>query len=103
MAAFRIFYAWQSDGLAWQCKTFVREVLDDAAKQLQAGPEIHEAIRKGAAMDQDALGTAGSPTAAETIFQKINDSDAFVADLTFTGCREGKSRTPAPNPYVLPE
>ena len=101
MAAFKIFYAWQSDRPAELCRSLVRKALDDVAEQLRDDLAIEDA--PDIAIGQDTQGKAGSPPVADTILQKIRESDAFVADLTFTGCREGKSGSLVPNPNVLIE
>ncbi len=103
MADFKVFYAWQSDRPDNVCRSLVRKALDDAAEKLQDDLAIDDAPRVEVEIDQDTQGKAGSPPVAETILQKIRESDAFVADLTFTGCREGKPESPAPNPNVLIE
>ena len=103
MAAFRIFYAWQRDRPANLCRTLIRRALDDAAEQVGEGLDIQDAQRIDVEIDQDTQGEPGSPAIAETIFQKIAESDAFVGDLTFTGRREGKPGSPVPNPNVLLE
>ncbi len=103
MAALRIFYAWQSDRPANLCRSLIRKALDDAAKLIRDGLDIQDAQRIDVEIDQDMQGEAGSPPVAETILQKIRESDAFVGDLTFTGCREGKPGSPVPNPNVLLE
>ncbi len=103
MTEFRIFYAWQSDRPANLCRSLIRNALDEAKKQIQANLAIDEARRIDVEIDQDTQGKPGSPPVAETIFRKIRESDAFVADLTFTGGREGKPGSPVPNPNVLIE
>ena len=104
MTTFQIFYAWQSDGPANLCRTLIQEALHAAAELLQGGHDIQYAQRTiDVAIDQDTQGEPGSPAIAETIFQKMAKSDAFVGDLTFTGRREGKPGSPVPNPNVLLE
>lgn len=103
MATFKVFYAWQSDRPANLCRRLIRSALDDAAKQLEGGLEIEDAPPIDVEIDQDTQGEAGSPPVAETILQKIRESDAFVADLTFTGCRTNEQESPVPNPNVLIE
>ena len=103
MAPFRIFYAWQSDRPANLCRRFIRKALDDAAEQLQDDLAIDDASRVEVEIDQDTEGEAGSPHVAETIFRKIRESDAFVADLTYTGKRADEQESPVPNPNVLIE
>ena len=101
MAAFRIFYAWQSDRPANLCRSLIRNALDDAKKQIQGDLAIEDAPE--IEIDQDTQGKPGSPPVAETILQKIRECDAFVADLTFTGKRADEPRSPVPNPNVLIE
>ena len=83
------------------CRSLIRKALDDAAEILQDDLTVDDAPR--VEIDQDTQGKPGSPPVAETILQKIRECDAFVADLSFTGCREGKSGSPVPNPNVLIE
>ena len=97
MAAFKIFYAWQSDRPANVCRTLIRRALDNAKKLLESELNVHDSGRPEVLIDQDTQGEAGSPSVAETIFRKIRESDAFVADLTFTETRSGKSGSPNPN------
>ncbi len=101
MSEFRIFYAWQSDRPANLCRSLIRQALDNAAEKLQDDLAIDDAPR--VEIDQDTQGAAGSPLVAETIFRKIRECDAFVADLTFTGKRTDDQESPAPNPNVLVE
>ena len=104
MVAFRIFYAWQSDRLANLCRSLIRTVLDAASNQLKDSLAIEDAPRRvEVEIDQDTQGEPGSPSVAATIFCKIKKSDAYVADLTFTSCRESESGAPVPNPNVLLE
>ena len=81
-----------------------RSALDAASKQLKDGLAIEDAPRRvEVEIDQYTQGEPGSPSVAATIFRKIEKSDAFVADLTFTSCRESEPGAPAPNPNVLLE
>ena len=73
-----------------------------AAKQLNRDDlDIQDASRDEVVVDSDTQGIPGSPPLAETIFQKIKESDAFVADLTPT--HTGPCNKVAPNPNVLIE
>ena len=103
MVPFKIFYAWQSDRPAKLCRTLIQRALDDARKQVKDGQTIDVEPRIQIEIDQDTQGVPGSPHVAETIFEKIQECDAFIADLTFTGCRKGKRESPVPNPNVLIE
>jgi hypothetical protein len=53
-------------------------------------------------LDRDTVGTTGSPDIAQTIFNKIATSSAFVADVSIvTGVkRKGKRRSPNPNVLI---
>ena len=55
MAAFKIFYAWQSDRPANLCRSLIRNALDDAAKKFQDGLEIDDE-RCQVEIDQDTQG-----------------------------------------------
>ena len=103
MAAFKVFYAWQSDRPANLCRSLIQNALRDAVLQLEAEHDFDVVQRPEFTVEQDTQGEAGSPAVADTIFRKIRQCDAFVADLTFTGCRAGKPESPAPNPNVLIE
>lgn len=103
MAPFKIFYAWQSDQPAKLCRTLIQRALDDAKEQIKESQTIDVEPRIQIEIDQDTQGVPGSPHIAETIFQKIRECDAFIADLTFTGCQKGKHDRPVPNPNVLIE
>ncbi len=107
--AFKIFYAWQSDRPNNLCRGLIRRALEDAAKELEADPDIQDAGRDGIEIDSDTQDIPGSPPVAETIFEKIRESDVFVADLTPIELivpedddPEGR-RQPPPNPNVLIE
>ena len=100
MAAFRIFHAWQSDRPANVCRTLIRRALDKAREQLENDLDVQDVVRNGVLIDQDTQGEAGSPSVAEMIFRKIRESDAFVADLTFTETRSGKPGSPNPNVLI---
>ncbi len=107
--AFKIFYAWQCDRPNNLCRSLIRRALEDAAKELEADPDIQDAERDGIEIDSDTQDIPGSPPVAETIFAKIRESDVFVADLTPIDLivpedddAEGR-RQPPPNPNVLIE
>lgn len=96
---FKVFYAWQSDRPPNLCRSLIRQALDAAAVELNENLEIEDADR--VEIDQDTQGVSGSPSIAETIFEKITTSDVFVADLTLTS--NPADTKPTPNPNVLIE
>ena len=73
----------------------------EAKKQLDDDLDIQDAVRGEVIVDQDTQGVTGSPPVAETIFKKIRECSAFIADLTPT-C-SGQIKRTAPNPNVLIE
>ena len=98
--AFRIFYAWQSDLPRGIGKDLIQQALDDANELLNADVEIRAAVRE-IELDHDTRNVPGSPAIAETIFRKIEESDAFIADLSLV--QSGQAERKAPNPNVLIE
>ena len=79
----KIFYSWQTDTPNNIGKRFIREALDDAVSEISETMDLDEAERPN--VDQDTQGVMGSPPIAETIFQKIRDSQVVVADVTIVG------------------
>lgn len=92
-----IFYSWQSDSPSTTNRYFVRDCIKDAIKKLNGDQVLDEAVR----LDHDTAGIPGTPDIANTIFGKISESAAFVADLTL--CSESSSGKRSPNPNVLIE
>ena len=99
--AFNIFYAWQSDTPNNVGRGLIRHALNGAKRQLEEDLEIQDAVRGEIVVDQDTQNIPGSPPIAETIFSKIRECDAFVADLTPTHI--GPNERAAPNPNILIE
>jgi hypothetical protein len=86
----QIFYSWQSDTDENHNRYLIRDALIAAAKRLSVPCEVDEATR----------GVSGSPPIFETILQKIDQSMAFVGDLTLV---TGIAKPPSSNPNVLIE
>jgi len=78
-----IFYSWQLDTPNKIGKTFIRSALDEAVSLLSEEMEFSEVERPY--IDQDTQGIMGSPAIAETIFEKIRNSDVVVVDVTLIG------------------
>ncbi len=97
MNATTIFYAWQSDVDSTSTRYFIRDAAKIAAKGLTSSLEVGDAPR----IDSDTRDVSGTPDISSTIFEKINRSAVFLADVTFVG------KTPngklLPNPNVLIE
>lgn len=95
----KLFWSWQSDTDTKTGQYFVRDALKEIAELLGKDMDLAEADRPQ--VDHDTLGIPGTPPIVETIFQKIEDSVAFVADVTPVGqSPDGKL---LPNPNVMIE
>lgn len=102
-----IFYSWQADHPSKNCRNFLRSALEEAIRAINSDAGVENASRDSDGsvddllLDSDTSGVPGSPPIAETIFRKIDEASAFLADLTFVGQRiDGR---PTPNPNVLLE
>lgn len=95
----KIFYSWQSDLPNKDNRSFIQGCIDKVKKKHKDSIAIEA--------DRDTKNRTGSPDIANTIFEKIDDCDLFIADISIINkpkCRlfRGKSR-PTPNPNVLLE
>ena len=79
----KVFWSWQSDTPGKIGRFFVRDALSDAINQLKEELDILD--RESIHLDQDRQGVPGSPDLAATIFEKIKESEVFVADVTLVG------------------
>lgn len=82
----KIFWSWQSDTPGKTGRHFIRQALLEAIKELKEIEDIEEpnerANKDSLHLDHDRQGVAGSPDLVRTIFQKIDASVVFVADIT---------------------
>jgi len=94
-----IFYSWQSDLPNNTNRGFIEAVIEKGIKLF--GHEENFEIELS--LDRDTQGTPGSPNISQTILDKIESCDVFVADISIvTGSRSEKQRL-SPNPNVLIE
>ncbi|EOI7480601.1 hypothetical protein WFP10_20055 [Yersinia enterocolitica] len=93
-----IFYSWQSDLDAKLNRFFIRDSLKDALKMLSHEPEYGESIR----LDSDTSGVPGTPDIASTIFDKIDNSSVFVADISYCASDDAAGKK-FPNSNVMIE
>lgn len=101
MTKHRVFYAWQSDHPNSICRSVIRRALEKTASKLAQAAAIQDAPREDfVTVDADTQGIPGSPPIAETILEKIAESDAFVADLTMMPTSEGHRASPNPNVLI---
>ena len=82
----RIFYSWQADTPGKTGHFLVRDALQLALDQLAEDLALDEAQRPE--LDHDTKGVPGAPPIADTILEKIDACDVFVADVTLTGRTE---------------
>lgn len=94
--ALRVFFSWQSDSPKEANLAEIRKAIDAAAKGIKKKFPNRSLVR-----DEATRGAPGSPNIATTLFQKIDVSDVFVADIT-TVTPKGSAR-PSANPNVLIE
>ena len=93
----KIFYSWQSDIKAASNRTLIQNALEGAAKDIRDD----DSIEIEPVVDRDTFGVPGSPDIGSTIFNKIDNCDIFVADVTIVNNHQ--QARPAPNPNVLIE
>lgn len=91
-----IFYSWQSDTGNRVGRGFIQWALDRAIRALNAAADVDPADRDIQA-DRDTAGVPGMPPLADTIFDKIDRSVAFLSDLTHVATRANGERSPNPN------
>lgn len=86
----RIFYSWQSD--IKQSRNFISNCLEQILGKVKDLSIIE--------IDRDTEGIAGSPYIGNTIYEKIDCSDIFVADVTIINGDYLWRRTPSPNVLI---
>lgn len=95
----RIFYSWQSDLPNKNNRSFIEECIKKTVKKYKDTITIEA--------DRDVKNNTGSPDIANTIFDKIEECDLFVADVSIINkskCKLIRTKSkPTPNPNVLLE
>jgi hypothetical protein len=86
---FTIFYAWQSDRIEKAHRYLIRGAIEEAVKRIGKSAEVEDSPR----LDHDTKDVPGTPEIAGTIFRKIQESGAFIADLTFIGAAGCRTQT----------
>ena len=85
-----IFYSWQSDVKA------NRNFISDCMKRLPQKLAVFAAIE----ISRDTEGIAGAPNIGDTIYEKIDHADIFVADVTIINSDTTGRKTPNPNVLI---
>jgi hypothetical protein len=98
---FTVFYAWQSDRPQKTHRYLIRDAAKEAVKRIGRDATVEDSPR----LDHDTKDVPGTPEIAGTIFRKIRESGAFIADLTFIGATDlhDRDKKLLPNPNVLLE
>ncbi len=94
-----IFYSWQSDLPNRTNRGFIERALERACKKISSDPAIEPAPR----LDKDTAGVPGAPDIAAVIFEKIDQSNVVVADISLVDRGSVARDLRTPNPNVLIE
>lgn len=94
---FKVFYSWQSDSPNATNRGFIQAALERAAANITKD----DTVAVEPVVDRDTQGLTGAPAIDQTIFEKIANSHAFVADISIINV--GAPGRPTPNPNVLLE
>ena len=114
MKTIKVFYSWQSDLPGNTNKNFINNCIEDAVNNCNRFVDSAEILA-----DRDTKGRTGSPNISQTIFEKIDECDLFIADVSIinsvspteddatgldVGPADGKFKIRyTPNPNVLIE
>jgi hypothetical protein len=94
-----VFFSWQADTPTGAGRNFLRKALEDACAAIASDAGVHEAHRD-LTVDSDTQGVAGHPPIVETIFNKIDAAQVFVADMTLVATRPDGGASPNPNVLI---
>lgn len=99
---FYIFYSWQTDVPG--NRSFIDKKIKKAVQEILEMPEMHSVEIMH---DDSTKNRSGSPSIVDTIHEKINICDVFIADVTPITSIEGKGEDGRdkliPNPNVMTE
>lgn len=91
-----IFFAWHLDTPSDANKKFIWDALIISARNaaVDSQPELSPRA------ESDTQGVPGTPNIVETIFKRIQQCAAFVADISFVGATAGGKKLPNPNVLI---
>ena len=97
---YKIFYSWQTDLPNATNRSFILSALEKAAEDLakDASVEVEPVV------DRDTVGITGSPDITSAIFDKIEQAQVFVADISIINAEAVellRTVTPTPKPRGL--
>ena len=81
MPNFDVFYSWQSD----LPNKYNRNTIEKTAKLAISNINIDASFEHSPRLDQATEGKSGTPEIANTIYEKIETSGIFLADVSFVG------------------
>jgi hypothetical protein len=97
-----VFYSWESDLPGKTTRNLIEGCLNTAIQQLGREDDLDV----DPSLDRDTKGVTGSPVILDAILEKIDNSIAFVADVSIINSADVRRDPPArptPNPNVLIE
>lgn len=89
-----IFYSWQSDLPNSTNRGFIGKCLEEAISSL------NENLMIDAVIDRDTKNVIGTPDIASSIFNKIDNANIFVADVSFINANSSGKKCPNPNVLI---
>lgn len=90
-----VFYSWQSDLPNNTNRGFIEDCIKIALKDIS-----NENINLDIAVDRDTQGESGTPDIANSIFNKIDKSSIFIADISFINSKSSDRKCPNPNVLI---
>ncbi|WP_306607239.1 hypothetical protein [Azonexus sp.] len=96
-----VFWSWQSDLQTAVTKDFIKTALKQALKKVATELQLESADR--IELDHDTKGEAGLVEIVTTIFNKIDECEVFVADITpvaTISSTTGEKKIPNPNVMI---
>lgn len=88
-----MFYSWQSDLPNKKNRGFIDVCIDKAIKECND-------LKLDIFQDRDTLNVPGTPDICETIFEKIDNCDFFIADISIINADYECKKTPNPNVLI---
>ncbi|MFB1100376.1 hypothetical protein [Terribacillus sp. JSM ZJ617] len=90
---YNIFYSWQSDLPNASNRGFIESCIKSAIKELSIAEDFHLELN----LDRDTKDELGTPDIVSTIFDKIENSKIFIADISIINSNSDGRKTPNPN------
>lgn len=91
-----IFYSWQSDLPNKYNRGFIADILEKSVKEINKSEDYIIEFN----IDRDTLGKTGSPDIVNTIFDKIQNSEIFICDISLINNNQEGKKTPNPNVLI---